>query len=509
MSAATKFPFVIPLIRIVQYQRGDVCWRMHQALCIDEILQVIFDICLESEKKSLCCLARCCKAWKDPALDRIWGTLLSIKPLLTLIPDTSCINRTIVIGPPSSCPNLTTFYSYARRVKRITCQQNVTLYPSALSNITGSVNDLIPNLAFARIDANGWGELQTQLSTSTKLRTLELDLGFNKERVARNAIFAVKLLTQVVKSTELDCLSIRGTISDDFIHPLKSLTFLRSLTLHVSNSLTANTLMTVSTLPNIIELDIQAGKIDVEQLSDAICAGSHQFALFPSLQNLRIRAHSRVADCIIRNLPSQTLRTLRIDAAMPAEPPSAWSDVFRTIAAISSTTLHDLTIEHSIDELDLDDTQPSPFNHFRLDDLRPLYKLPLKRFILDTLAPPDLADCDIEELAKWWPLLEKLELGAPATSECLGDQWQSKITISTLAILAQHCRKLEHLVVNMNTTSTISLENLKTHPQPHPLRQLTIGSHCPQKPHLLFPYIDHLFPSLVEVHSGIEQDNSD
>lgn len=59
---------------------------MHQALCIDEIIRLIFDICANEGQSALGQLARCCKAWKDPALDNLWRHLPCAAPLLRLIP---------------------------------------------------------------------------------------------------------------------------------------------------------------------------------------------------------------------------------------------------------------------------------------------------------------------------------------------------------------------------------------------------------------------------------------
>ncbi|KAH7921291.1 hypothetical protein BV22DRAFT_1096712 [Leucogyrophana mollusca] len=484
---------------------------MHRALLIDEVLQVIFDLCSETGKKSLCSLARCCKAWKDPALDRIWKRLLSIAPLLSLIPGAACTKRSIDIGPLSPSTTLAVFRSYAKRIRRITNQQSVNLDPSVLSHLVlDNSLDLLPSLTFARIDASGWGELQNQMSISAKLRTLELDLGFIAERIARNTILACELLMQVAKGTALERLYIRGTIGDCFNHSLRSLISLRSVTLHVSNSLTTDTLMAVSTLPALVEFDIQAGNLAAEQLIDVVNAHSQErAAFFPALQKLRIRAHAPVVECILRNLPHQTIRTLRIDAELPTGPPSSWNNVFHAISAIAPTSLDDLTIEHSIDIDDLDDTQPSPYNHFTLDDLRPLSKLPLRRFILDTLVPPDLADRDVEELATWWPHLEQLELGAPAALECVGEQWRPKTSLSCLAALAKRCKKLEHLVMTLDAASGASLEGSSVQLQPHPLRQLTIGSHCSPEVQLLSTYIDCLFPSLTEVYPGLGNDDDE
>jgi hypothetical protein len=59
---------------------------MHQALHIDEIIRAIFDVCDEDGHSSLGRSARCCRAWKDPALDNLWRRLPCAAPLFRLIP---------------------------------------------------------------------------------------------------------------------------------------------------------------------------------------------------------------------------------------------------------------------------------------------------------------------------------------------------------------------------------------------------------------------------------------
>ncbi len=62
---------------------------MHSALLIDEVLQLIFDFCSDlpdtEPKWTYAQLARCCRAWKDPALDRLWDRLNGVGPLLALM----------------------------------------------------------------------------------------------------------------------------------------------------------------------------------------------------------------------------------------------------------------------------------------------------------------------------------------------------------------------------------------------------------------------------------------
>ena len=67
---------------------------MHPVLLIDEVLRIILDhIDQDSNRlpafKTFYRLATVCRAWKDPALDYLWASLVSVDPLLALLPHVS------------------------------------------------------------------------------------------------------------------------------------------------------------------------------------------------------------------------------------------------------------------------------------------------------------------------------------------------------------------------------------------------------------------------------------
>jgi hypothetical protein len=66
---------------------------MHRVLLLDEVLRIILDhIDHDSNPrhrpafKTFYRLATVCRAWKDPALDYLWASLVSVDPLLALLP---------------------------------------------------------------------------------------------------------------------------------------------------------------------------------------------------------------------------------------------------------------------------------------------------------------------------------------------------------------------------------------------------------------------------------------
>ena len=64
-----------------------VCWRMHHALEIQEILSNIFGHFSRSESSHLLALAITCRAFKEPALDVLWADLDNLSPLVRCLPE--------------------------------------------------------------------------------------------------------------------------------------------------------------------------------------------------------------------------------------------------------------------------------------------------------------------------------------------------------------------------------------------------------------------------------------
>ena len=114
-----------------------------------EILRLIFEAVLNDDKPSLCSAARCCQAWKGPALDLIWRRLPSAIPLLSLLPGFSTENDTIVrpfdsaasivVDPLYTGPNNTKLVICNLQVVFHSCQAYRTLSSCAYGSETHSL----------------------------------------------------------------------------------------------------------------------------------------------------------------------------------------------------------------------------------------------------------------------------------------------------------------------------------------------------------------------------------
>lgn len=392
--------------------------------------------------------------------------------------------------------------------------------PLVLSLLQSTIADanpphILPSLTKVQISVPGWDSLTTMLSLSSKLRQLTLDLGFNKARTDAkgwsNDAVAAKYLKQVASVASIQQLELRGLAlgSHGINSALISMTSLRVLCLTTGNSLSAETFAAIAAFPCLGELEVHAGHLDADELADLM--QSHEAQLFPALQKLRIRAQAPLLRLVLQIMPTDHLKSLFVEAEQPVQPPSSWASALALIPVRASDTLRELTIEHHID-IDVQETDShltdtaahsdslTSDTQFTLASLRPLAKLPyLRRFILDTTLPPDLCDVDVDEITRWWPIIESLDLGGlMAPVDCHERIWKPRATLRCLDSFANHCPQLASLVINIDTdTENFARNGSKT--LQSCLHNLTLGTSSAPEPLLLAQYLCQMFPALLEV----------
>lgn len=402
------------------------------------------------------------------------------------------------------------------------------------SNTDDSISNsgVLPSLTTVHLATAACDALHASLILSTKLRHLDLDLGF-KPRIspsdADNTVVC-EYLEQVVRiAPEIERISIRGRASERLNRAVSSMSNLRVLCLRIGTSLMTDTLMAISTFPLLSELEIHAGHIEVDGL--VAPPPSHRdpdSSTFPLLRKLHVRAHTSLIELLLQNLQQDTLRSLRIEAENPAQPPILWNTLFHLINIKGSNTLLDLTIEHHIDfdDLDLDNhntntnidtetdadhnTQALDYksnNPLTLNILRSLSPLHhLRRFVLDTSLPSALCDHDIGHMTKWWPDLEHLDLGSLPILECINHRWNPGMTIASLRVFANTLPRLTSLILPLTIAGLPAAMAVPVTSRQGTLRRLTIGSIYTPEPTLMAQYLNSLFPSLVEVDGAPEHE---
>ncbi|KAJ6619867.1 hypothetical protein B0H10DRAFT_1126224 [Mycena sp. CBHHK59/15] len=432
---------------------------MHPALLLDDVLRQIFNLCPES---SLPAAARSCRDWRDPALDCIWSRLSSLVPLLNLIPGLSCVGGVYNVSLEAPL-DLTIFHSYACRVKHITQRHDTRVHTTLLSILSGQGDPILNKLTTTRLSSIDVHCISSALSLSPSLQQLDLDMGFKNRQSLDIEDYLDKLFRI---ATGLDRLRLRGFASQRLNSVIARMSNLRGLSLRTGNFLTEDTLVALSAFPCLFELEVEAGHLAIDVLSEKWALSVPDGGYFRSLQKLHICAQGPLIELLLKTLRPGHLRTLRIEATTPSGSIVSWSTIFNLITATASHTLEDLTIEQHLDDIDLDITPtanantnthtsthtPSrtETNRITFDIMRLLAPLrSLHSFTIDMTHMPDVDDHDMDSLATWWPTLVHLDLGFIHSSDCIR-YGGPRATPACLRALATSLPKLETLILPLD-----------------------------------------------------------
>lgn len=384
------------------------------------------------------------------------------------------------------------------------------IIPLLLASHCNKAIEILPSLRKARV-SSPCDPFQHALSLSTQLRQLELDLGFKtKDQTER----ACHFLQQVFHTApELEKLSIRGSASLSMNSTISSMLTIHTLSLHLGNSLTAETLLAVTRFPLLSELDIHAGHLDVDSLTS--CLSNNQSPTFPSLQKLHLRAPANMIELFMQIIPGNSLKTVRIEAEDPAV---AWSPIFKLLCGKAANTLINLTLEHHIELDDIDATSGDPnlstndnnsvdneldmqIPFSTLKDLSAIRGL--RRLILDFTLPPAVCDQDVETMADWWSSLEHLDLGSASTDRA-GQLSNYPMTFRSLVACAQKMPNLISLILPANANIAYMKDTTAPTPSHNKLTRITLGHPSTPDPVEMAQRLHQLFPSLTEV-DGLEE----
>ncbi|KAF7975447.1 hypothetical protein HWV62_9453 [Athelia sp. TMB] len=488
---------------------------------------------------SLCRAARCCKAWKDPALDSLWSQLFCAAPLLRLIPHVVEREGSFSLDDGLLLSmDLSKFESYARRVRTITHRHRRPMDPRILCVLAGAFRDtkpdrsILPQLSRVSISVPSWDNFSVYMGRSPALRELTLDLGFNRARVdakgySNDEVAAGYLEDIIGSAASIEKMELRGLA---LAHPRISGSLMnlgasmRILTLTTGTSLSPYTFSGVVRFPRLEELEVHAGHISPTELAEVFSVREEE-DVFPALRKLRIRAQAPVVELLLEKMASCQLASLHIEAVPQPQGLRAhnWAHTFALIPAKATFTLQELTIEHHF-ELSVDNepnsNTPTPASSspsatglsanpdpveapmLTLANLRPLAPLTrLRRLILDTTLPPCLSDADVETLARWWPNVEHLELGGMTSdSVCSSLKSTSRTTLACLRSFAKWSTRLETLVLNLDVTTYPS--DAQCGATSRSLRNLALGSSLAPRPARLAHYLTRVFPALEVLDGG-------
>ncbi|KAF9654364.1 hypothetical protein BDM02DRAFT_3182167 [Thelephora ganbajun] len=418
---------------------------MHPALHVDELLRKVFDLCCSDNgyRKTLVQLARCCQAWKEPALQKAWENLPCVTPLVKIVTTDGAFSEE--------------FGNYARMVKHVRVGTKVGK-DVALETLFHDTTPLLPNLQSVAVLMDGCAAPAVHLLLSPMLATVTVDIGVSTGRatgVERASNIATYLSALRSSSIPIQKLNIRGFACEKLNQAVCGLSTLKSLSLKVGTSLSTTTVINIVNFPFLEELFIHADRIDAESLKESLASSS---PVFPTLQTLDIRSSVEVAATIVEHVRSASFTRFSIEVTQYND--STWTHLYSVIP----TTTQDISIDYHVDlDEPTNDTVDTINDHpFTIRELGALSKLnTLRAFRLETSTPVDFVDKDVEGLTKWWPALKILDLAVSPYGEYKedGDQeaqmvpWTPKLTVGCLRAVAKGWPDLECLGLPINIAS--------------------------------------------------------
>ncbi|KAJ3556058.1 hypothetical protein NM688_g2234 [Phlebia brevispora] len=262
-----------------------------------EAMQRMLEAILESPggKRSLCRLARTCKAFKEPALDLLWRDLDTFVPLLTLFPSGLMKRaRRPALGLVRKLPmsfresslmieqaknpepeDWEKVLAYAKRVRSIS-------YVEAFNNISQSVfgvfdlcpeEHLLPNLTSLTWKAESTPGLNyCRPFLCPDLKSLTLEMGVRAPKIN-------DFLDEVMAKTQLTSFSftLHSNLPDNFVDKVQKSNRLQKLSLMAPGSLAARVGRWASSLPFLrnLQLDLSNSSTSaVENFFSDIAPGS-------------------------------------------------------------------------------------------------------------------------------------------------------------------------------------------------------------------------------------------
>lgn len=412
---------------------------------------------------------------------------------------------------PPLHPDFRRLRHYAARVKQIAYRQNIQIHPTLLSMLLADseVALIFRKLTDVQLSLMNCYSICPVISLTTGLKKVDLDLGFTTSafKAVNEAAFDFISTVNRVASPSFTSLSLRGAASQNVMYSVNSLLRLDFLSIRVGGTLPAETVAAIATFPSLRTLEIHTSHLSPEDLCFATSP------CFPSLEVLDIRGRTGFIEKLLQNMQSDRLSVLRLDVERLALSDDSWVDLFAVIKSKTHASLIELAVEHHMDteDLPLDDdsnsntaytdniffrTNPNALLKFEL-----LHSLSshhfLRRVTFETTPPIVVRDQDLEQMAKWWPNLNHLDLGSLPTFD---PRWSTKATPAGLSLLSRGFPVLETLVIPVDIcgltaeAATKISQNSKSS-----LKNITLTSLTPPDQSMA-QLLHRLFPLLIEIH---------
>lgn len=378
---------------------------------------------LVTSRHHLAALARTCKAYLEPALDRLWRSLDTLYPLFRILPAFVITSSTHVIRGKITANDWARFDYYARRVKRFCYTRDPTYLDIAMhvyfrvAQLRSSSSPLLSCLRYLYcpdISQNDFLISGVCLFLSPSLQSLE----FCKITSIEDKLTGTFLYTLFEDGAQLENITFKGAGLTqgtlDLILPFENL---RSLELEgMGNVIEVEWLKQLSTKHRLEELalDFTGSNLapDPNTSLQEIEAGGFKF---PNLKSLMLTAPLSFTRAFIPKVGSQALETVVAVTAtdtshertgFTGEVVDRWSTSLRSFALVHTVSANATTTDANGNPIPTG-LPTGDFDFASLARLLPCQAL--EEFRLEGYTM-DMTDENVEMLASAWPNLTKLLL---------------------------------------------------------------------------------------------------
>ncbi|KAF8990856.1 hypothetical protein BDQ17DRAFT_1433463 [Cyathus striatus] len=455
-------------------------------LLLPEILHMICEH-LYDKKRTLANLAMTCSALEKPALDLLWLELNTFYPLA------KCLPSELWIEVPR--PGGKSMLMLQQPLSRPDCNRLVRNVYHGIYTVLGDTK-LLPNvrsLTWLLDHDNDHRLSSVRMFLGPHLGQIYLHAGDASQSASLVSILgdlypSLQKFRFKWKHHPQKQRRVVDIVSNTIFkwHHLKSLEV---------STVTSSTLVALSTLPNLVHLEVSRWVVDVAT-PDTLRKGGG----FPALDFLEIGVYLPT-DCIslLEVLDSSPVTKLDIYYQKP-QLSDEWKMVYSAIRDhCSHDTLECLNITEHLDESLVDNLHAGDILQF--DALKPLLVFHnLQKLDIDL--HHGLYICDstsTEEMAASWTKIKHLYLNLAYGCR---SQWKSTITLDDLLPFAVHCPDLEHLAISIDATSPPEIGKLKpgNGVAQTSLIELQIGdSPAAGVPACIAAFLSSVFPSLVYI----------
>ncbi|KAF8965795.1 hypothetical protein BDZ97DRAFT_1729789 [Flammula alnicola] len=457
---------------------------------LDEICEYLsYEYDIDSDdisvsRRTLLWVALTCKAFLEPALDRLWRSLDSLFPLLKILPAFIQSDGTYVLRGAISPEEWTRFDWYARRIRKFSYTRDPDSLDIAMHVYFRLAQlrpaPILPSLRHLHCPSTSQNDFLISgicLFLSPSLQTLE----FENISSVEDKLCGTVLYTLFSDGAQMEKIILRGRgLSRDTVCMAIKFEHLRELELQgMGESLDMEIMEKIGSLPWLVDLAIDFTNSLIPPLEKDIG--------LKDLKSFMITAPIPFIQAFLPHIATVNLETFV--AVAPTHPPVDKKDFLDEVVTRWKESLRRIALVHQQEE------NVEELNITVLAPLLPLRKLTYLRLEGYSM---ELTDDNIEGFARAWPEMDTLLLPFISANH-------PRPTINSLRILAQLLPRLRHLRIPLNTGDLIPFVSTgEPHSPAHDLHSLTIASaddpwELRDLLHLA-RHIDYFFPRLKYVY---------